>query len=75
MNGCCTTTRHDDGVLDREAINRAVQGQPTPLTRKERSMVVWRLHSERSWGLDRISAHLGYSRSSVAEILANTRRP
>lgn len=73
MNGCCNLTRPDDGVLDRIAIERAVQGQTVTLTRRERTLTVWRLANQRGWGLDRISQHMGYSRSQVAEILASGR--
>lgn len=71
MNGCCASTRHDDGTIDTVAIERAIMGQRTALTRKERTLTVWRLHLRKGWGLDRISDHLGYSRTQVAEILAS----
>lgn len=73
MNGCCRATRTDDGVMDTIAIERAMQGLTTALTRRERTLTVWRLAQRNGWGLDRISAHLGYSRSQVAEILASAR--
>lgn len=73
VNGCCSRTRVDDGVLDTVAIERAMQGLTTALTRRERSLTVWRLANRRGWGLDRISQHLGYSRSQVAELLASAR--
>lgn len=74
MNGCCTRTRPDDGVIDGEAVNRAVQGLQTALTRNERKLAVWRLHNTRGWGLDLISRHLGYSRSQVSELLGSANR-
>lgn len=70
MNGCCTTTLPEDGVLDAIRIERAMQGQNVGLTRRERKLTVWRLANQRGWGLDRISQHLGYSRTQCAEILA-----
>lgn len=73
MNGCCSSTRHDDGTIDSIAIERAIQGLTTSLTRRERTLTVWRLSQRRGWGLDRISDHLGYSRTKVAEILASAR--
>lgn len=73
MNGCCQRLRHDDGVIDGEAVARAMQGLNTELTRNERKLVIWRLANRRGWGLDRISQHLGYSRSQVAELLATAR--
>lgn len=73
MNGCCTETLPDTGILDKIRIERAVMGQKTALTRNERSITVWRLANQRGWGLDRISQHLGYSRSQVAELLASAR--
>lgn len=73
MNGCCTATRHDDGTIDSIAIERAIMGQTTALTRRERTLTVWRLSVRRGWGLDRISQHMGYSRTKIAEILAQGR--
>jgi hypothetical protein len=73
VNGCCTSTRREDGIIDTVNVERAMQGLTTSLTRRERTLTVWRLHNVRGWGLDRISQHLGYSRSSVAEILASAR--
>lgn len=73
MNGCCTATRPDDGVLDHVAVERAMMGQRTALTRTERKLVIWRLNQRKGWGLDLISRHLGYSRSQVAELLASAR--
>lgn len=73
VNGCCTQILPDDGILDNVRIERAIQGQRTALTRRERSLTVWRLANRNQWGLDRISAHLGYSRSQVAELLASAR--
>lgn len=73
MNGCCTRIRADDGVLDQVAVERAMQGLTTSLTKNERKLVIWRLHNRRGWGLDRISTHLGYSRTQIAELLASAR--
>lgn len=74
MNGCCQRLRPDDGVMDKVAVERAMQGLNTELTRDERKLVIWRLHQTRGWGLDRISQHLGYSRSKVSELLADAHR-
>lgn len=72
MNGCCTRTRPGNDI-DHVVVERAIQGLPTELTRNERTLTVWRLSVRRGWGLDRISAHLGYSRTQCAEILAAAR--
>lgn len=72
MNGCCNRTRAGTDI-DHVVVERAIQGLPTELTRPERTLTVWRLSQTRGWGLDRISAHLGYSRTQVAEILASAR--
>lgn len=73
--GCCAVLRHDDGIIDRAAIDRAMAGHAVRLSARERKWLIYRLATERGWGLDRISQHLGYSRSQVAEILASARRP
>lgn len=73
MNGCCTQIVADDGIIDHIRVERAMQGQSTPLTVRERKLTIWRLANQRQWGLDRISAHLGYSRSQIAEHLASAR--
>lgn len=72
MNGCCSTLRagHD---VDWAVVERAVQGQTVQLTRNERKVVIWRLANRRGWGLDKISAHVGYSRTKVAEVLQDAR--
>lgn len=72
--GCCERLRPDDGVIDENAIERAMHGQTVALSKRERAWLIYRLHTGRGWGLDRISAHIGYSRSQVAEILASARR-
>ena len=66
--------RPDDGLIDNEAISRAMQGLTVSLSRRERAWLIWRLHTERGWGLDRISQHLAYSRSQIAVLLASARR-
>lgn len=72
--GCCTTLRADDGLIDDVLIERAMRGQTVALSRKERAWLIFQLATKRGWGLDRISAHIGYSRTQVAEILASARR-
>jgi hypothetical protein len=73
--GCCTILRPDDGNIDRVAVDRAMQGHTVRLSRRERALLILRLAHERGWGLDRIAAHIGYSRTQVAELLASARRP
>lgn len=73
MNGCCSRLRPGHGI-DGTAVERAIQGQTIDLTRDERKLVIWRLKKERGWGLDRISEHLGYSRTKVAEVLIASAR-
>lgn len=72
--GCCTKLRVDDGLIDQAAVDRAMQGQTVALSRRERTWLIWRLATERRWGLDRISQHIGFSRTQVAEILASGRK-
>lgn len=72
LNGCCTRTRPGNDI-DHVVVERAIQGLSTALTRPERTLTVWRLSVKRGWGLDRISQHMGYSRTQVAEILAQGR--
>jgi hypothetical protein len=74
MTGCCTIRPHDDGIIDPEAINRAIAGGPVELTRRERAVVIAKLR-DRGWGADRISQHLGYARTEVASLLASIRSP
>jgi DNA-binding CsgD family transcriptional regulator len=70
----CCTRRRDDGTIDREEIDRAVQGRPATLSPREAQIAMFRLSRERRWGLQRIANQLGYSRSQVAAKLAEQRR-
>lgn len=72
--GRCCGSRDEDGTVDREEIDRAVNGRAANLTRTERELTVWRLSTERGWGLNRISEQLGISRSQAAAIMARQRR-
>lgn len=72
MSTCCGR-RPNDGTVDREQINRAVQGRAATISPDEFKIVAYRLHSERRWGLQQISQHTGYSRSVVAATLADQR--
>ena len=73
MSQCCGR-RPNDGTVDRESVDRAVQGRPATLSPPEFEIVVFRLSRERRWGLQQISRHTGYSRSQVAATLAKQRR-
>lgn len=74
MSLCCAR-RPNDGTVDREEIDRAVQGRRATISPDEYRIVVMRLARERHWGLTRITEHTnGYSsRSTVATILAKLR--
>lgn len=69
MTGCCAATRPEDGIIDMTAVESAIAGRRTTLTRRERALVVYRLAAKRGWGLDRIEQHVGLARSQVALIL------
>lgn len=66
MTRCCAR-RPEDGMPDRENINRAVQGQPATLSPTEMQMAVFKLMKSGK-GLNEISRHLSYSRSQVAAL-------
>lgn len=68
---CCGRGTHTG--VERERVNRAVNGQYTVLNRTELTLAIARLRHERKMGLQQISQHLNYSRSQVADILANLR--
>jgi hypothetical protein len=73
MTACCGR-RPNDGTIDREEVDRAVQGRSATLSPPEFELVVYRLARERRWGLQQIARHTGYSRSQVAATLAKQRR-
>lgn len=75
MSGCCAR-RPNDGVIDRNNVDRAMEGRPATISPDEYRIVVMRLARERHWGLTRISSYLTYaSRSTVASILKSIREP
>lgn len=69
----CCGTRPDDGVVDREAIERAARGQYAVLTRTERELTIALMARRQRMGLKAISQQLNYSRSQTAEILRRHR--
>lgn len=66
MARCCTR-RPEDGVVDRENIDRAVRGLPATLSPTELRISIGLLARQKT--LSQIAAHFNYSRSMVAEIL------
>lgn len=72
MTACCSR-RRDDGVVDGQAIQNAVEGRQTKITPREARIAIWRLSSERRWGPQQIADHLGYSKSQVSATLADIR--
>lgn len=74
MTRCCTR-RPEDGVLDRENVDRGVRGHNPPggLSPTELAIVIAKL-DRGGMGLNAIAAHLSYSRSQVAEILQRVRQ-
>lgn len=72
MTQCCDR-RREDGVVDREAIERAVAGQPVSLSPTELRMAILVKAKRHGTGLNGLAAHFNYARSSVAEILAAAR--
>lgn len=72
MTACCDR-RREDGVVDRENVRRAVQGQYARLSPREMVITVGEL-MKRGMGLNDISGHLGYSRTQVHELQQRVRR-
>lgn len=61
-------TRPNDGVIDEVAVQRAVSGEPGPLTRDERAEAV-RAMAARGAGVSAIATRLRMSSTSVHKIL------
>lgn len=74
MSSSCCGRRENDGRVEFDNVERAVQGRAASLSPPEFEVVVFRLAREKRWGLSQISRHTGYSRSQVAATLAKQRR-
>lgn len=61
--------QRDKALVDDEEVRRALSGQRATLNRPELERVVYRLAADRRWGLTRIAAHTGYSRSHINVIM------
>ena len=66
MTRCCNR-RPEDGVVDRENIDRAVRGHNVRLSPTELKIAIG-IMTRRGKGLNEIAGHFNYSRSQVAEI-------
>lgn len=69
----CCQRRPDDGVVDRELIERAVRGEPVTLTPTEMRMAILIHRTRHGTGLTELSRHFNYSRSAIGELLARYR--
>lgn len=61
-------------MVDREAIERAVRGQHAVLSPTELRLAILLRRDRYQTGLAELATHFSYSRSSIAEIVANHRR-
>lgn len=59
--------------MDREAVERAVRGQQVTLSPTELRLAILLRRDRYQTGLSELAAHFSYSRSSIAEIIANHR--
>lgn len=72
MSRCCAR-RPNDGVVDRELIERAVRGEPVALTNTEMQLAILLHRRRHGSGLTQLASHFNYSRSAIGEMIARLR--